>query len=153
MQFGYFTLSENHYDANDRSANDLSPTSSTRRFMPRRWVCIRPGSASITSAPWVCFLRGSGARQCRGADTTSPAGSGRYRPAPAHPIRVAEQWATLDLVNGGRVDFIAGRGYNRHEYLPLNVSFEDNQAIFEEGMEVVCRLWSSDGPISDHGKH
>jgi alkanesulfonate monooxygenase SsuD/methylene tetrahydromethanopterin reductase-like flavin-dependent oxidoreductase (luciferase family) len=23
MQFGYFTLSENHYDANDRSANDF----------------------------------------------------------------------------------------------------------------------------------
>jgi len=153
MQFGYFTLSENHYDANDRSANDLSPTSSTRRFMPRRWVCIRPGSASITSAPWVCFLRGSGARQCRGADTTSPAGSGRYRPAPANPIRVAEQWATLDLLSGGRVDFAAGRGYDRREYLPFKVSFEDNQEIFEEGMGVLRRLWSSDGPISHHGKH
>jgi len=56
-------------------------------------------------------------------------------------------------MNGGRVDFAADRGYDRREYLPLNVSFEDNQAIFEEGMEVVCRLWSSDGPISDHGKH
>jgi alkanesulfonate monooxygenase SsuD/methylene tetrahydromethanopterin reductase-like flavin-dependent oxidoreductase (luciferase family) len=56
-------------------------------------------------------------------------------------------------VNDGRVDFAAGRGYNRREYLPLNVSFEDDQAIFEEGMEVARRLWSSDGPISDHGKH
>ena len=70
-----------------------------------------------------------------------------------HPIRVAEQWATLDLLSGGRVDFAAGRGYDRREYLPLNVSFEDNQAIFEEGMEIVRRLWSSDGPISHHGKH
>ena len=44
----------------------------------------------------------------------------RIRLAPAvtvlplhHPIRVAEQWATLDLLSGGRVDFAAGRGYDR----------------------------------------
>ena len=84
----------------------------------------------------------------------------RIRLAPAvtvlplhHPIRVAEQWATLDLLSGGGVDFAAGRGYDRREYLPFKVSFEDNQQIFEEGMEVVRRLWSSDRPISHHGKH
>ena len=84
----------------------------------------------------------------------------RIRLAPAvtvlplhHPIRVAEQWATLDLLCGGRVDFAAGRGYDRREYLPFGVSFEDNQAIFEEGMEVVRHLWSSSGPISHRGKH
>ena len=70
-----------------------------------------------------------------------------------HPIRVAEQWATLDLMSGGRVDFAAGRGYDRREYLPLRVSFEDNQAIFEEGMEVVRHLWSSSEPISHRGEH
>ncbi len=37
--------------------------------------------------------------------------------------------------------------------MPFKVSFEDNQEIFEEGMEVVRGLWSSDGPISHHGKH
>ena len=68
------------------------------------------------------------------------------------PIRVAEQWATLDLLNGGRVDFAAGCSYDRREYLPLNISFEENQEIFEEGMEIVRRL-SSDGPISYKGKH
>ena len=70
-----------------------------------------------------------------------------------HPIRVAEQWATLDLLSGGRVDFAAGRGYDRREYLPLGVSFENNQEIFEEGMELVRRLWASEKPISHHGKH
>ena len=55
---------------------------------------------------------------------------------PLHnPIRVAEQWATLDLLSGGRVDFAAGRGYDRREYLPFGISFEDNQSIFDEGME------------------
>ena len=56
-----------------------------------------------------------------------------------HPIRVAEQWATLDLLSGGRVDFAAGRGYDRREYEPFGISFEDNQSIFEEGMEIVRR--------------
>ena len=59
-----------------------------------------------------------------------------------HPIRVAEQWATLDLLSNGRVDFAAGRGYDRREYPPFHVSFADNQGIFEEGMELVRRLWA-----------
>src|SRR6202030_3537955 len=84
----------------------------------------------------------------------------RIRLAPAvtvlplhHPIRVAEQWATLDMLSGGRVDFAAGRGYDRREYEPFHVSFEDNQSIFEEGMEIVRRLWASEMPISHHGRH
>jgi alkanesulfonate monooxygenase SsuD/methylene tetrahydromethanopterin reductase-like flavin-dependent oxidoreductase (luciferase family) len=73
---------------------------------------------------------------------------------PLHnPIRVAEQWATLDLLSGGRVDFAAGRGYDEREYAPFHVSFKDNQGIFEEGMEVIQKLWAADGRISHHGKH
>jgi alkanesulfonate monooxygenase SsuD/methylene tetrahydromethanopterin reductase-like flavin-dependent oxidoreductase (luciferase family) len=86
----------------------------------------------------------------------------RIRLAPAvtvlplhHPIRVAEQWATLDLLSNGRVDFAAGRGYDRREYEPFGVSFDDNQGIFEEGLEVVRRLWEIEGEqrISHAGKH
>ena len=83
----------------------------------------------------------------------------RLRLAPAvnvlplhHPIRVAEQWATLDLLSGGRVDFAAGRGYDKREYLPFHVSFEDNQGIFEEGLELVRKLWQAEDRISHHGK-
>jgi alkanesulfonate monooxygenase SsuD/methylene tetrahydromethanopterin reductase-like flavin-dependent oxidoreductase (luciferase family) len=74
---------------------------------------------------------------------------------PLHnPIRVAEQWATLDLLSNGRVDFAAGRGYDRREYLPFGVSFENNQGIFDEGLEVVRKLWSSGGERIDHkGTH
>ena len=53
-----------------------------------------------------------------------------------HPIRVAEQWATLDLLSGGRVDFAAGRGYDRREYEPFNVNFDNNQSLFEEGLGI-----------------
>jgi len=84
----------------------------------------------------------------------------RIRLAPAvtvlplhHPIRVAEQWATLDLLSNGRVDFATGRGYDQREYAPFHVSFADNQSIFDEGIEVVRKLWQADGRISHHGRH
>ena len=77
----------------------------------------------------------------------------RIRLAPAvtvlplhHPIRVAEQWATLDLLSGGRVDFATGRGYDRGEYMPFGATFDDNAAAFAEGLDVLRRLWSGEGP-------
>src|SRR5207245_6297126 len=45
------------------------------------------------------------------------------------------------------------RGYDKREYDPFHVSFADNQGIFEEGLELVRRLWAADGRISHHGKH
>ena len=63
-----------------------------------------------------------------------------------HPIRVAEQWATLDVLSGGRVDFATGRGYDRREYGPFGANFEENDKVFAEGVEIVTRLWSGGRP-------
>jgi alkanesulfonate monooxygenase SsuD/methylene tetrahydromethanopterin reductase-like flavin-dependent oxidoreductase (luciferase family) len=154
MKFGYFTLSDNGYRDNTRSANTFvadiidEAIEADRLGMHSAWVGEHHFSTlGVLSCPdlalaWIA------------ARTT------HIRLAPAvtvlplhHPIRVAEQWASLDLMSGGRVDFAAGRGYDRREYEPLGVDFDDNQSIFEEGMEVVRRLWDADGPISHHGKH
>jgi alkanesulfonate monooxygenase SsuD/methylene tetrahydromethanopterin reductase-like flavin-dependent oxidoreductase (luciferase family) len=154
MQFGYFTLSDNHYVDNRRSANTFvanildEAVYAEEVGLHSAWIGEHHFSTlGVLSCPDLVLA--NIAAQTR-----------RIRLAPAvtvlplhHPIRVAEQWATLDLLSGGRVDFAAGRGYDRREYLPFKVSFEDNQQIFEEGMEVVRRLWSSDGPISHRGRH
>jgi alkanesulfonate monooxygenase SsuD/methylene tetrahydromethanopterin reductase-like flavin-dependent oxidoreductase (luciferase family) len=154
MQFGYFTLSDNHYENNNRNANTFvadildEAVYAEEVGLHSAWIGEHHFSTlGVLSCPDL-VLANVAAR------------TRRIRLAPAvtvlplhHPIRVAEQWATLDLLSGGRVDFAAGRGYDRREYLPFNVSFEDNQAIFEEGMEVVRRLWCADGPISHYGKH
>ncbi|HTZ03673.1 MAG TPA: LLM class flavin-dependent oxidoreductase, partial [Xanthobacteraceae bacterium] len=58
-----------------------------------------------------------------------------------------------DLLSNGRVDFACGRGYDRREYEPFHVSFDDNQGIFEESLEVIRRLWAADDRMSHHGKH
>jgi alkanesulfonate monooxygenase SsuD/methylene tetrahydromethanopterin reductase-like flavin-dependent oxidoreductase (luciferase family) len=154
MQFGYFTLSDNHYDNNIRTANDFVADIIDE--------AVYAEEVGLHSA-WIGEHHFStlGVLSCPDLVLANVAARTRHiHLAPAvtvlplhHPIRVAEQWATLDLISGGRVDFAAGRGYDRREYLPLKVSFEDNQEIFEEGMEVARRLWSSDGAISHHGKH
>ncbi len=154
MQFGYFTLSDNHYVDNRRGANQLIADILAEALYAEE--------VGLHSA-WVGEHHFStlGVLSCPDLLLAQVAAKTRHiRLAPAvtvlplhHPIRVAEQWATLDLLSGGRVDFAAGRGYDRREYAPFHVSFEDNQAIFEEGMEVVRRLWAADGPISHHGAH
>src|SRR6516164_8140973 len=93
----------------------------------------------------------AGVHEDRKSDKCDGAHQGNHRHLPksseeAFPHRhVAEQWATLDLLSGGRVDWAAGRGYDRREYLPFGIDFNDNQSIFEEGMALVQRLWAAGG--------
>ncbi len=154
MDFGYFTLSDNHYDNNSRSPNQLIADILDEAVyadvveLHSAWIGEHHfSSLGVLSCPDLVLSHVA-------------ARTRRIRLAPAvtvlplhHPIRVAEQWATLDLLSGGRVDFAAGRGYDRREYLPFKVSFEENQAIFNEGMEVVRKLWAAEDRISFHGKY
>jgi alkanesulfonate monooxygenase SsuD/methylene tetrahydromethanopterin reductase-like flavin-dependent oxidoreductase (luciferase family) len=154
MDFGYFTLSDNHYPNNPRTPNqyvaDITDEAiyADKIGMHSVWIGEHHfNSLGVLSCPDLVL-------------SYIAAQTKRIRLAPAvnvlplhHPIRVAETFATLDLLSGGRVDFAAGRGYDRREYLPFHVSFEDNQGLFEEGMEVVRKLWSAQGRMSHHGKH
>src|SRR5215831_18145339 len=154
MDFGYFTLSDNHYQDNPRSPNQFIADITAEALYAEEL-----GMHSV----WIGehHFNSLGVLSCPELVLASIAAQTRHvRLAPAvtvlplhHPIRVAEQWATLDLLSGGRVDFAAGRGYDSREYLPFNVSFTDNQSIFDEGMEVVRKLWSAEGRISHHGQH
>ena len=154
MDFGYFTLSDNHYENNPRQANSFvndildEAIYADTLGMHSAWIGEHHfSSLGVLSCPDIVLAYAA-------------ARTKKIRLAPAvsvlplhHPIRVAEQWATLDLISGGRVDFAAGRGYDRREYEPFKVSFAENQPIFEEGMEIVRRLWEADEPISWHGKN
>jgi alkanesulfonate monooxygenase SsuD/methylene tetrahydromethanopterin reductase-like flavin-dependent oxidoreductase (luciferase family) len=154
MEFGYFTLSDNHYEGNSRSANQFVADITDEAIyadqlgMNSVWIGEHHfNSLGVLSSPEIVL--GYVAARTK-----------NVRLAPAvnvtplhHPIRVAEQWATLDLLSDGRVDFAAGRGYDSREYEPFKVSFADNQSIFEEGMELLQKLWDADSRISHHGKH
>ena len=155
MEFGYFTLSDNHYENNTRGANQFVADITSEALyadqlgMHSAWIGEHHfNSLGVLSCPDLVLAYIAARTQ-------------HIRLAPAvtvlplhHPIRVAEQWASLDLLSNGRVDFAAGRGYDRREYLPFGISFEDNQSIFDEGLEVVRTLWAAEGRRIDHkGKH
>jgi luciferase family oxidoreductase group 1 len=154
MKFGYFTLSDNHYRDNQRGANQcISEIIAQARYaeelgMHSIWVGEHHFSTlGVNSSPEVLLAYIAGQ-------------TSRIRLAPAvnvlplhNPILVAEQWATLDLVSGGRVDFATGRGYDRREYAPLDANFEDNAVVFAEGLEILHRLWTEDDAVSHRGKY
>jgi hypothetical protein len=69
------------------------------------------------------------------AARTSTSASPRRHGAALHRRPSGGQWATLDLLSNGQVDFAASR--MRPARIPFGVSFEDSQSIFSEGLELV----------------
>ena len=72
--------------------------------------------------------------------------------APSDPRRRAMGDARSALATAASISPPAAATTAR-EYAPFHVSFDDNQGIFEEGMELVQKLWAAEGRISHHGKH
>ncbi|WIX80965.1 LLM class flavin-dependent oxidoreductase [Amycolatopsis carbonis] len=73
------------------------------------------------------------------------------------PVRVAEDYAMVDVLSGGRLDFGAGRGYQPGEFHNMGVGDRQDvsREVFDEALEIVRGLWSKRAgePFSFHGKH
>jgi len=153
MKFGYFTLSDNAYPDNPRSANQFISEIRAQAILGDRlgyhsaWIGEHHfDSLGVNSRPGTLL-----------ASIIPETETIRLAPAVSvlplhHPLHVAEEWATIDLISGGRVDFAAGRGYDRREFAPFGAPFMDSAEIFEEGMEVVLKAWNSPGPWSHKGQ-
>ena len=61
-----------------------------------------------------------------------------------HPIRIAEDFAMLDLLSNGRVNFGAGRGMSSEEYAVFCADWKTAQARLVEALEVIVRAWTDD---------
>ncbi len=69
----------------------------------------------------------------------------------AHPLRLAEQGAIVDILTGGRVDIGIGRGYQPIQYPVFGVSMEDTRERFDETLNVLTRAWTEER-FSHQGK-
>lgn len=67
-----------------------------------------------------------------------------------NPIFVAEEYAMVDVLSGGRLDFGVGRG-TPPELAGFGVK-EDNRELLVEGLEVVKMAWS-EGKVTYRGKY
>jgi alkanesulfonate monooxygenase SsuD/methylene tetrahydromethanopterin reductase-like flavin-dependent oxidoreductase (luciferase family) len=58
-----------------------------------------------------------------------------------HPLRLAEEVAMIDVLSGGRVNWGAGRGFDRTEFEAFDVPVEESSARFRECVEIVLAAW------------
>lgn len=68
-----------------------------------------------------------------------------------HPIRLAEESATLDLLSGGRLEFGAGRGAFPSNYQGYQVPIESSRERFAEAFEFIRQAWLQER-LTFHGK-
>ena len=69
-----------------------------------------------------------------------------------HPVEVAEQLATLDVITGGRFVFGVGLGYRDVENEAMGQDPKERVGRLVEGLEVIERLWSGE-PVTYDGTH
>ena len=66
-----------------------------------------------------------------------------------HPVEVAENFATLDALSGGRLIFGVAMGYREVEFAALGVPIAERAGRFEEGLSLIARLWTEDDVTSE----
>src|SRR5262249_5814884 len=69
-----------------------------------------------------------------------------------HPVRVAEDVITLDLVSKGRLIVGVGIGYQESDFRAFAVPMDERVTRFEEGIEILRLAWAGER-FSFHGKH
>src|ERR687887_2335197 len=72
-----------------------------------------------------------------------------------HPLRLAEDFATADILTGGRVVFGVGRGYHTREVETFGnpmLDAEANRELFEEQVEIILKAFREES-FAHRGKH
>lgn len=68
------------------------------------------------------------------------------------PVRVFQDFATLDLISDGRAEIMAGRGSFIESFPLFGYSLEDYDALFEEKLDLLVKLNESE-KITWKGRH
>ena len=69
-----------------------------------------------------------------------------------HPVHVAEDVITLDLVSKGRVVLGVGIGYQPADFRAFGIPIEHRVGLFEESVDILRRCFAGE-PFSFRGKH
>ena len=69
-----------------------------------------------------------------------------------HPLRVAEDGATVDILSNGRFMLGVGVGYRREEFAAFQIPLSERGSRMEEALQIIRAAWSGER-FSFHGKH
>ncbi|QDU98524.1 LLM class flavin-dependent oxidoreductase [Lignipirellula cremea] len=77
---------------------------------------------------------------------------GNALPLYSPPTRVAEEFAMIDCISGGRLiaGLVVGGG---PEYYSFTVNPTFARSMYHEAFDLVIRAWTEDGPFEHYGKH
>ncbi|MBB3043161.1 LLM class flavin-dependent oxidoreductase [Nocardioides soli] len=68
-----------------------------------------------------------------------------------HPVSLAEDLATLDVITRGKLVVGIGTGYLAHEYDVFGKPFKQRYSLLEELIEVMTKCWTEDR-VTHHGR-
>jgi probable F420-dependent oxidoreductase len=68
------------------------------------------------------------------------------------PVAFAKEWATLDVLSGGRSVLGVGVGWNEAEFEALRIPYRERGRRMTEMLEAITALWAGDG-VSYEGRH
>ena len=69
------------------------------------------------------------------------------------PVRVFQDFATLDLISGGRAEIMAGRGSFVESFPLFGQNLEDYDELFAEKLGLILKLRAEEHRITWQGKH
>jgi alkanesulfonate monooxygenase SsuD/methylene tetrahydromethanopterin reductase-like flavin-dependent oxidoreductase (luciferase family) len=65
-----------------------------------------------------------------------------------HPLRLAEETATIDQISGGRLIFGVGRSAFPRAYDAYGISYQESQDRFAESLDIIKQAWTQE--VSSH---
>jgi alkanesulfonate monooxygenase SsuD/methylene tetrahydromethanopterin reductase-like flavin-dependent oxidoreductase (luciferase family) len=65
-----------------------------------------------------------------------------------HPLRLAEETATIDLISGGRFVFGVGRSAFPRAYNAYGISYQESEDRFAESLDIIKLAWTT--PVASY---
>ncbi|MEU6934621.1 MupA/Atu3671 family FMN-dependent luciferase-like monooxygenase [Streptomyces sp. NPDC046385] len=62
-----------------------------------------------------------------------------------HPLRIAEEWAVVDNLSGGRAGVSLASGWHPVDFALSRAPYEDRKRLLADSVEQLRRLWRGDG--------
>jgi alkanesulfonate monooxygenase SsuD/methylene tetrahydromethanopterin reductase-like flavin-dependent oxidoreductase (luciferase family) len=147
MRFGYFTLTDNPLGYGERRRD---PNQFLREVLDEAVLAEELGYHSVWLPEHHFGLFGCLPTPAQFL-TYVAARTSRVRLAPGtivlpinDPLRIAEEYAALDLLSNGRAVFCAGRGFDRREYQAFGIPLEESRERFDEALELVRKALSEE---------
>jgi natural product biosynthesis luciferase-like monooxygenase protein len=72
-----------------------------------------------------------------------------------HPLQLAERWAMVDNLSGGRVDLSVATGWSPLDFVFAPQNYAERLKVMRDGVDALCRLWRGESVslVTGNGEH